>query len=71
MDKYTKIVLTIIAICLIALNIRVWVPEKVNAVTTKWDYIDDFNFKDAVNHIVSRECYVSDASIGIIRCRGT
>ena len=60
MDKYTKIVLTVIAICLIALNVKVWVPEKLQA-HSGWDkfkWLDEKGFKAAVTLIVEENCEV-------------
>ena len=60
MDKYTKIVLTVIAVCLIALNVRVWVPEKLQA-HSGWDkfrWLEEKGFKEAVTLVVESECEV-------------
>jgi uncharacterized protein YoxC len=58
MDKYTKVVLTIIAICLVSLNIYIWKPEKVLA------HIDGApstaaQFTKEVHLVVERDCFVS------------
>ena len=60
MDKYTRIVLTIIAVCLIALNMRVWVPEKLQA-HSGWDkfrWLDEKGFQEAVKLVVETHCEV-------------
>ena len=58
MDKYTRIVLTIIAVCLIALNIRVWVPEKSIA---HFDIVDTMEMKilhNTIKQLIMRDCFV-------------
>ena len=60
MDKYTKAVLTIIAVCLIALTVRVWVPEQLQA-HSGWDkfkWLEEKGFQQAVTIVVEEECEV-------------
>ena len=64
MDKYIKIILTIIAICLIALNVRVWTPERSLADWNK----NDREFIDAVTDIVEKACFIHSTG-GTFICR--
>ena len=71
MDKYTKIILTIIAVCLIALNIKVWIPNKTNAAVGGMGMFDlayDTDFYLAVGMVVSENCKVRD-KYGKIDCK--
>ena len=60
---YLRIVLTIIAICLISLNIKVWTPDQVNA-NNHWATKDDIRneiftlsmSESRVKSIVERSC---------------
>jgi hypothetical protein len=63
MDKYTKFVLTIIAVGIITLNIQLFKDDIItsaNAEVAGMDYFDlklDWDFKRAVKSIV-QNCYV-------------
>tara|TARA_B100000575_G_C22693681_1_gene420254 strand:+ start:331 stop:546 length:216 start_codon:yes stop_codon:yes gene_type:complete len=69
MDKYTKFILTVIAVGILSLNIQLFKDDiitKANAEVAGMDYWDlrsNYDFKKAVRNIVERYCNVSPYGI--------
>ena len=69
MDKYTKFVLTIIAVGILALNVQLFKDDIItnaNADVAGMSYMDlyfDWDFKKAVRRVVENNCTISGGSI--------
>ena len=67
MDKYTKAIMTVIAVALFMIALNPWInPPEVKADVGGMDYMDlkmDYDFKKAVRKVVVRYCTVSGSSI--------
>ena len=62
MDRYLKTVLTIIALCLVSLNIYIWKPIKSNAHIGGQEFTNE-SFRNAIHNLIMRDCYVSSYTI--------
>lgn len=58
MNLYTKVILTIIALCLISINVHIWKPEKANAHWTDMGAISIENWQKSLRSIIMRDCFV-------------
>ena len=64
MDKYTKFILTIIAIGVIGINVHFFKDDLISSANAEvagmnsYDLSSDYDFKKAVRRVVSRSCYV-------------
>jgi|TARA_B100000929_G_scaffold262202_1_gene227418 hypothetical protein len=71
MDKYTKCILTIIAIGIIGINVQLFKDDIItnaNADVGGMNYVQlqmDYDFKKAVKKVISGKCYVD---IGYVWC---
>ena len=64
MDKYTKLILTIIAVGIIGINVQLFKDDLISSATadvagmSAYDLKTDLDFKRAVRSVVSGSCYV-------------
>ena len=64
MDKYTKFILTIIAVGIIGINVQLFKNDLISAANAdvagmdSYDLSSDYDFKRAVRRVVSGSCYV-------------
>ena len=64
MDKYTKLILTIIAVGIIGINVQLFKDDLISSANadvagmSAYDLKTDLDFKRAVRSVVSGSCYV-------------
>ncbi|MDC0944228.1 hypothetical protein OAR82_00080 [Candidatus Pelagibacter sp.] len=69
MDKYTKFILTVIAVGILSLNIQLFKDDIITNANAEvagmdyWDLRSDYDFKKAVRRVVERYCTVSSYGI--------
>ena len=60
-----KFLLSVIAVCLVMITSKLYIPEAQAEVAgmDSWDLRSDYDFKKAVKHVVTDGCWVDDESI--------